>query len=99
MIVAPKGVYDNWVKQEIPNHLPDEFERLWSVGNRPSPKFPRRYEKLCLRFGRYLFINVEAFSTLHGKKAAYFSKQNPDNIMVIDESTTVKNRKLCVLRT
>ena len=26
MIVAPKGVYDNWVKQEIPNHLPDEFE-------------------------------------------------------------------------
>ena len=28
MIVAPKGVYDNWVKQEIPNHLPDEFERF-----------------------------------------------------------------------
>ncbi len=28
MIVAPKGVYDNWVKQEIPNHLPDEFDRF-----------------------------------------------------------------------
>ena len=28
MIVAPKGVYDNWIKQEIPNHLPEEFERF-----------------------------------------------------------------------
>ena len=26
-IVAPKGVYDNWVKGEIPTHLPDDIER------------------------------------------------------------------------
>ena len=23
LIVAPKGVYDNWVSKEIPTHLPD----------------------------------------------------------------------------
>ena len=27
LIVAPKGVYDNWVSGEIPDHLPD---RLYS---------------------------------------------------------------------
>ena len=28
LIIAPKGVYDNWVKGEIPTHLPDRIERL-----------------------------------------------------------------------
>ena len=27
LIVAPKGVYDNWVQGEIPTHLPDRIER------------------------------------------------------------------------
>jgi SNF2 family DNA or RNA helicase len=39
-------------------------------------------------------MNVEALSTPRGTKAAYFFlKENPDNIMVVDESTTIKNRK------
>ena len=28
LIVAPKGVYDNWVKREIPTHLPDRIDTL-----------------------------------------------------------------------
>ena len=27
LVIAPKGVYDNWVKGEIPNHLPDDIPR------------------------------------------------------------------------
>ena len=27
LIVAPKGVFDNWIQQEIPRHLPDRIER------------------------------------------------------------------------
>ena len=27
LIVAPKGVYDNWVQGEIPAHLPDNIKR------------------------------------------------------------------------
>ena len=27
LIVAPKGVYDNWVKKEIPQHLPYYIDR------------------------------------------------------------------------
>ena len=98
MIVAPKGVYDNWVKQEIPNHLPDEFERFvvrWQPSK--SKAFQDDMNKVVFEIMagvKFFIINVEAFSTLRGKKAAYFFlKQNPDNIMVIDESTTVKNRK------
>ena len=27
LIIAPKGVYQNWVNKEIPQHLPDEIPR------------------------------------------------------------------------
>jgi len=98
MIVAPKGVYDNWVKQEIPNHLPDEFDRFvvrWQPSS--SKAFQDNMQRLVFETMtgiKFFVINVEAFSTDRGKKAAYyFLKKNPDNMMVIDESTTIKNRK------
>ena len=98
MIVAPKGVYDNWVKQEIPNHLPDEFDRFvvrWQPSS--SKAFQQDMQRLVFETMtgiKFFVINVEAFSTDRGKKAAYyFLKKNPDNMMVIDESTTIKNRK------
>ena len=27
LVVAPKGVYDNWIRGEIPTHVPDRIER------------------------------------------------------------------------
>ena len=98
MIVAPKGVYDNWVKQEIPNHLDDGIERFvvrWEPSK--TKAFQDNMQKLVFEIVagiKFFIINVEAFSTDRGMKAAYyFLKKNPDNMMVIDESTTIKNRK------
>jgi len=28
MIIAPKGVYRNWISQEIPNHLPSHIKPI-----------------------------------------------------------------------
>jgi superfamily II DNA or RNA helicase len=36
LVIAPKGVYANWVNKEIPQHLPDRIERkvvLWHPKN------------------------------------------------------------------
>lgn len=39
-------------------------------------------------------MNIEAFSSQRGTEAAIaFLYQNPDNIVIVDESTTIKNRK------
>ncbi len=39
-------------------------------------------------------MNTEAFSSPRGTEAAVaFLYQNPDNIVIVDESTTIKNRK------
>ena len=98
LIVAPKGVYDNWVQNEIPAHLPDRIERTLL---RWTPAKTKRMETDLKDFivgdlnGIKIFVmNIEAFSTSRGTDAATaFLYQNPNNIVVVDESTTIKNRK------
>jgi len=98
MVIAPKGVFDNWVKGEIPTHLPESIERdvlRW------DPKGTKGYTKRLDEFviekfnGLKIFVvNVEALSTPRGAKTAgRFLVQNPNNMVVVDESTTIKNRK------
>ena len=93
-IVAPKGVYDNWVKGEIPTHLPDEIKRMvvrWTPSS--TKKFQEEMKTLVMEpfDGLKIFVmNVEALSTPRGTKAAMmFMRMHPDNIMVVDESTTI----------
>ena len=101
LIVAPKGVFDNWIQQEIPRHLPDRIERTvvrWQPNWTEKFKaeisavaVPKNREKKQLVF---LVMNVEALSTQKGQSTALrFLELNPNNMMVVDESTTIKNRK------
>lgn len=98
LIIAPKGVYDNWVKGEIPTHLPERIQRHVM---RWSPNRSQTYEKALIEFItskdealKIFVMNVEAFSTPRGTEAGTaFLHKNPDNIIVVDESTTIKNRK------
>ena len=98
LILAPKGVYDNWVKGEIPTHLPDDIDRQ-VVRWVPSSTKKHQEDMHEIVYGegdglKIFVMNIEALSTPRGTKAAYFFlKENPDNIMVVDESTTIKNRK------
>lgn len=98
LIIAPKGVYDNWVKGEIPAHLPDTIERVllrWTPSN--TKKFQEELRVITFEKTDSLKIfvmNVEAFSSPKGTKAAQtFLSKNPENMVIVDESTTIKNRK------
>ena len=98
LIIAPKGVYDNWVKGEIPAHLDDNIARnivRWTPSS--TKKFQEDMQALVFDTFeglKFFVMNVEAFSSDRGKKAAYyFLKKNPNNMMIVDESTTIKNRK------
>ena len=98
LIIAPKGVYDNWVKGEVPIHLPKRIPRdimRW------IPAKTKRFETDLKDFIvnrdpilKVFVVNIEAFSSTRGTEAALaFLYQNPDNIVIVDESTTIKNRK------
>ncbi len=99
LVVAPKGVYGNWLSKEIPAHLPDDIERevvLW------QPNLTKKFkeELRSVAYGgnedvlRILIMNIEALSTPKGTQVAEkFLKINPNSMCVVDESTTIKNRK------
>ena len=98
LVIAPKGVYDNWVRNEIPTHLPERINRYVM---RWVPKKTKAYETELVDFVlskesllKIFVMNVEALSTKRGVEAAEaFLHQNPDNFVLVDESTTIKNRK------
>ena len=97
LIIAPKGVYDNWVTLEIPKHLPDEVPVKMM---RWQPRLSKTYQKELQVFMRQRFdglkifvMNIEALSTSKGTKiAGVFLIGHEDNMIIIDESTTIKNR-------
>ena len=98
LVIAPKGVFDNWVRKEIPVHLPERIPRnivRWQPNI--TQKFHDELEPFVLDpfDGMKIFVmNVEAFSTSKGVQIAkVFLRKNPDNMVIVDESTTIKNRK------
>ena len=97
LIVAPKGVYHNWVRKEIPAHLPDRIERTvlaWQPNI--TQKYKDEFKKFVEADELKIFVmNVEAFSTQKGEQTAmWFGKKFGERgMMVVDESTTIKNRK------
>jgi SNF2 family DNA or RNA helicase len=95
LVIAPKGVIPNWIP-EIEAHLPPRIERevvLWN----PSLSKQRRDELNDLHTKRsklkFMLMNVEAFSTKKGTDVAELFVKRFKTFMVVDESTTIKNRK------
>ena len=96
LIVAPKGVIGTWYTQELPAHLVDHIEKvavLWqpNITKSQSRKLGNLFktdEDLHI-----LIMNVEAFSTQKGAHFAQKFMLAHKTLMVIDESTTIKNPK------
>jgi hypothetical protein len=95
LIIAPKGVYRNWDRQEIPVHMADHIQYTATPWN-PSPKAKEKaaLEKIInpLMPGlRILVMNVEAFSTKKGAEFAQRFLNSGKIFMAVDESKTIKN--------
>jgi SNF2 family DNA or RNA helicase len=90
LIIAPKSVYTNW-ESEIETHMPEVLKHNIFKWNIDKPKdFHKMNESKDLRI---FLINVEALSTKRGFEAcADYLKKNKLNFVVLDESTTIKNR-------
>ena len=96
LIVAPKGVISTWYAQELPTHMPQHIEStsvLWqaNINQKQKTKLDTLFE-----IGEELHIlimNVEALSTEKGRLFAAKFLRSHKSMMVIDESTTIKNPK------
>lgn len=94
VIVAPKGVYRNWVAAEIPRHMPSHVRYRVGVWNAS----PRKAEQEALdrlfevsEDLKILVINTEALSTKRGTTFVSRFLLAHTALMAVDESTTIKN--------
>jgi len=99
LILAPKGVFDNWVKGEFPTHLPEDIDyKIIRWQPNWTKKYTEQIKEVAIREDskalHILVMNIEALSTEKGAASAKrFLERNPNNLTLIDESTTIKNRK------
>ena len=94
LIIAPKGVYNNWYSQEIPNHLVDHIKPKMVMWTASASKAKEKEYQTLFETGfdlHVLIMNVEAFSTKKGAEFAYKFLRSHKTLMVVDESTTIKN--------
>ena len=96
LIVAPKGVIGTWYNQELPTHLPNHIENVTILWQANITKTQREKLDSLFQTGEELHIlimNVEAFSTQKGVDFAFKFLVSHNTLMVVDESTTIKNPK------
>ena len=94
LIIAPKGVYRNWLDQEIPIHLASHIKPKMVLWTASTSKTKEKEYQTLFETGfdlHVLIMNVEAFSTKKGVEFAYKFLRSHKTIMAVDESTTIKN--------
>ena len=100
VIIAPKGVYSNWVNKEIPQHFSMKIPYVILKWGDKSKAFKETWkEVLCPTSNpnsfMFFVINVEALSSKSGVQALanFLNKFAPECLICCDESTVIKNPK------
>ena len=96
VIIAPKGVYRNWLSSEIPTHMPSHIQYksvLWTALT--SKTKDKEYQSLFeTDYNLHIFImNVEALSTPKGIAFVRKFLSCHNTLIAVDESTTIKTPK------
>lgn len=99
VIMAPTGVYMNWVLGEIPTHMPDRITERAHIQEWTGSDSSKRYQSSLRRLldagctgPRVLVMNTETLSS--SKNAVLFLRtflQSGRMIWPLDESTLIKN--------
>lgn len=94
LVIAPKTICRNWAQKEIPTHLPDHINRRTVLWGPQSAKLAGELGELLvvepLKL-HILVVNVEALASERAFVVVSKFLRGHQAMIVIDESTTVKN--------
>lgn len=95
IVIAPRGVHTNWVLREIPTHVSvPHFAEAWRSGA-GKRETDRRWARMMYgeeeRTLRLFAINIEALATKDGFAFAWEFMKKHATMIVIDESSRIKN--------
>lgn len=98
IILAPKGVYLNWIKSEIPAHMPDEIDYFVAPWKSLMSKDEEKKFKQLLKAPAdgvidVMVMNIEGLNVKRGFQAVIDFLETHETISIIDESTCIKSFK------
>ena len=97
LILAPKGVFLNWLTDELPAHVPSNIPHRIAYWNSDMKKgdIPACQKILGAQDDMldFLAINTEAMATDKGRRVAENFIQNHHTMCILDESDSIKNHK------
>ncbi len=106
LVVAPKGMYHQWPGEIAKHYGPYRPGNVYLWDHRKTKKEKRRRDEFMsgsLNYAeglQWLIVNVEALRPVSKKPSVAYKMAEmflncEPNLMVVDESTTIKNPKAC----
>lgn len=92
VVIAPNGVHENWVRYEIPAHMPDWLpHRAWSYST-STAKYRQRQREEALAYDglRIITINVEGFASKKAQDLLTRILAENKTLLAVDESSRIK---------
>jgi len=100
VILAPKGVYNNWASLEIPRHMPDTVPYELLVWKAEAGKSYKRELKRAIwepkeNAFQIMVFNIESLLSKEGKDILdeFIASHQGKVFAIVDESTCIKNHK------
>jgi SNF2 family DNA or RNA helicase len=93
LIIAPKGVYNNWYRKEIPEHIPAHLDTRVAIWRAKLDKKTKNAINNLFTTSHnldILIMNIDAVITENGAMVAEKFLLGHGAMMVVDESTTIK---------
>lgn len=93
LLIAPNGVHRKWLEEDFPLSFPDWSNYKGAVWRATDKKARDSCEELFSpgEYLRVLCMNVEGFSGVSGVDIAKRFLNSTDCLMILDESTRIKN--------
>lgn len=93
LLIAPNGVHRKWLDEDFPLSFPEWSSYKGAVWKSTDKNAVRACEELFEpgQYLRVLCMNVEAFSGTSGTDIAKRFLRSTDCLMIVDESTRIKN--------
>lgn len=94
LVLAPNGVHLNWMYEEMPKHAWRKVPMAaWKANARVKER--QRISSILKDsiHMRWFFMNIESIRTSRGFKAAEQFLLSSESLIIIDESTVIKNPK------
>ena len=92
LVVAPRGAHTNWVKDELPKHMPIPYQAtLWDSSKWGSKAFSAELENLLTypRDFAVFCVNVDALRLPHARRIIHKFVQSRPCVGIIDESADI----------